>query len=384
MNEIKKDMLKLHFDENFDIEEYSKIIGFISLAITDYKVHKDYLIVYYDNHIESIDHLRDKIIKSMQRFVGSKRAGKPDFIAKNEGIKTYFSHQQVLNGEYVQSCGDGIIMLRNEAVLLFEYFDSVFRNFAIQIGAAEERYPVLLPIKTYSDTGYLRNSSQYSMFCNEAVEDIELLKEYRNVKDRVDKSLINQSKYALSPSACFHVYETYRDKTLTKNCSITICQSVFRNEGRFNWKDFARLRDYHVREIVFIGNNDYVESSRKTIMNMTKDYMNQIDLFGTIQSSSDHFIIPQMQKFKLIQMQEKLKYEWRLFVGESEDIAVASFNLHGTNFTKPFGIKVGEDETVTGCVGFGLERIVLAFLSQYGFETLSWPEEIRNYCRKDS
>ncbi len=60
-----------------------------------------------------------------------------------------------------------------------------------------------------------------------------------------------------------------------------------------------------------------------------------------------------------------------------EEMAVASFNLHGFNFTRPFGISVNGTETVTGCVGFGLERMVLAFLSQFGMEESCWPEEVR-------
>ena len=64
-------------------------------------------------------------------------------------------------------------------------------------------------------------------------------------------------------------------------------------------------------------------------------------------------------------------------MGETEKLAVASFNLHGFNFTRSFRISVNGTETVTGCVGFGLERMVLAFLSQYGLESSRWPEEVR-------
>ena len=35
------------------------------------------------------------------------------------------------------------------------------------------------------------------------------------------------------------------------------------------------------------------------------------------------------------------------------------------------------DEVVTGCVGFGLERWVIAFLSQFGAEPDNWPQSIK-------
>lgn len=47
---------------------------------------------------------------------------------------------------------------------------------------------------------------------------------------RISKNItpIQHPRYALYPSACFHVYEGYRGKTLSDNCTVTLCQSVFR------------------------------------------------------------------------------------------------------------------------------------------------------------
>lgn len=375
-------MINIPFDENFNIREYRKLIGFISSAITGYEIRDGELIIRYDTELEDAEILREKIIHSIRKFVNSEDAGNLERFADNKKERKFFSHEEVLNGKDIVSYKDGTIVLRNSAILLYQYFDSVFRSFAMELGASEEQYPVLLPLRTYSDTGYLRNSPQYSIFCSEAIEDMEILKQLRSVTETADKAFINPAGYALSPSACFHVYEAYRGQTLPDNCTITLRQSVFRNEGRFNWEEFGRLRDYHVREIVFIGSPDYVEDSRRKTMEMTGQYMKRIGLSGTLISSADCFIIPQMQRFKRIQIQEKLKYEWRLLVGEQEDMAVASFNLHGTNFSRPFRIKVEGTDTVTGCVGFGLERMVLAFLSQFGTETAKWPEEIMDFCLK--
>ncbi len=369
-------MIKTPFTEDFNIKEYEKQISFISSTITGYKIQNRTLIVDFDDSCDA-DELEQMIKSSMQGFLGKEDTGSPEVLAENKRSRVYTSRERILNGKYIKSYGDGRIVLKDRAVWLFEYFDSVFRQFALELGAEEERYPVLLPVKAYADTGYLRNSPQYSMFCSEAIEDMEVLRQLRTVETRTEKDFLNPAYYVLSPSACFSVYESYRGRTLPENCTITLCQNVFRNEGRFNWKDFGRLRDYHVREIVFIGSREYVTDSRNRIMDKTIEYMKQTGLAGTVESSADHFIIPQMQKFKMIQMKKKLKYEWRLPVGEMEEMAVASFNLHGFNFTRPFGISVNGTETVTGCVGFGLERMVLAFLSQFGMEESCWPEEVR-------
>ena len=89
-----------------------------------------------------------------------------------------------------------------------------------------------------------------------------------------------------------------------------------------------------------------------------------------------------MQKYKTIQLLDNSKYELRLNLSSDKQISTASFNLHGTAFTYPFNIGVsGVEEAVTGCVGFGLERWVIAFLCQFGTNPDNWPETVRKVWR---
>lgn len=73
----------------------------------------------------------------------------------------------------------------------------------------------------------------------------------------------------------------------------------------------------------------------------------------------------------------------KLYYNDEKALAAASFNLHGTAFTKPFNIKIRNvNYPVTGCIGFGIERWVLGFLAQYGLCEKNWPKDVRNYIRK--
>lgn len=93
--------------------------------------------------------------------------------------------------------------------------------------------------------------------------------------------------------------------------------------------------------------------------------------------------MPKMEKFKLIQLNERSKYELKLYYNDEKALAAASFNLHGTAFTKPFNIKIRNvNYPVTGCIGFGIERWVLGFLAQYGLCEKKWPKDVRNYISK--
>jgi seryl-tRNA synthetase len=59
-------------------------------------------------------------------------------------------------------------------------------------------------------------------------------------------------------------------------------------------------------------------------------------------------------------------------------VALGSFNYHQDFFGRSFGIADGGGEPVhTACIGFGLERLVLAFLAQYGLDRAAWPPAVR-------
>lgn len=236
----------------------------------------------------------------------------------------------------------------------------------------------MLPIDSYRKTGYLKRSPQYSIFCSSVVENMNILNDFEQLQESEYTKVMNSPKYSLSPSACFHVYEEYAGIELNRNTIVTFTQSVFRNEGRFNFSQFGRMKDYHVREIVFIGDNDFVNTSRKKMLDKVEEFVKSIGIDAKVQVASDPFVLPKMQTFKKIQKMEKSKYELLVSYNKEKYLSVASFNLHGTAFTYPFDISVKDKETVTGCIGCGLERFVLCFLSQFGEEIEKWPEIIKN------
>lgn len=266
----------------------------------------------------------------------------------------FHSLDEILKQGNIVRTENGGVCLSGISARLFDYFDKVFRKFAIINSAIEERYPVLLSKDTLIKTKYLNNYPGNSMY----------------VKD---------GNAVLSPSACFHVYERYKDTVFKDNTSLTFLQNVFRNEKDKN-NEFGRLRDYHVREIVFVGSEEYVDISINRMINQTSRFMVELGLKGDIESATDLFITPNMNRYKLIQMHNKAKYELRLEYDNNRDISVASFNRHGKTFSHTFNIGVsGVENVVSGCIGYGIERFVMAFLSQYGCNVKNMPKCVRDY-----
>lgn len=368
--------IEIELNKKIDKNEFSKIVGFISENILEYRIQGDKLIVEVEDRTDI-----GSFIKNVEKIsVKFKTIDNEEIIFENKK-----KHNGYINSfECVKSFSEGMITLTGQALFLYKYFDEIFKNLLNDVfkedvcDLVEKLYPVMLPMSSYRKTGYLKRSPQYSIFCSTVIENITVLENMDELKEDEYQSIMNSPKYSLSPSACFHVYEEYANQELPKNTIVTFVQSVFRNEGRFNFSQFGRMKDYHVREMVFIGDEEFVNLSRSKMIGRVNEYIKFINMNAKMQVASDPFVLPKMQTFKKIQKMEKSKYELLLSYNDEKYMSVASFNLHGSAFTYPFNITVKDKETVTGCIGFGLERFVLCFLSQYGENAQNWPDIIKN------
>lgn len=376
--------IKVKTNTSTDIAEFIKAANFVSPHITDIKTASFEDICFYFDDIVSpteIDCISNELEKLIKKFNKSDIEDEL-FYKSNVDISEYFDAYE--KNKNVFFFTDSQLGFGEKGIFLLNYFDSAFERFALNLGAVKKIYPVLLSVPEYLKTGYIKKSPQYAILCSsvkDSMSDVEKLNS--SILDSNAKEKLKEPEFALSPSACFHTYIEYQNQTLDKNSVITFKQNVFRNEGRLNYKEKGRLMDYHVREIVFIGDEKFVEKQRLQLMKDSEVFMKEHQLEGDISLATDSFVLPKMQMYKTIQKIDKTKYEMHLNVEKNKNISVASFNLHGKAFTDPFNISVKDTDTVTGCVGFGLQRWVIAFVSQYGWDERNWPEKIKKaYVQK--
>lgn len=371
----------IQVDERTDYAEFIKAISFISPLVEGFEEIEGGVKIFFSPQADE-NELKQKTEKILDKF---KLTSTDDdqIYYENRNHKRKFFDLSKKNINLIQF-GKGQIGFHEKGSFLMDYFDSKFCGFAAKFNALEKTYPAMLPLTGYAMTGYLKKSPQYAIFCSPIEESMEVLENTNKaVSEGNVKGIEKEPEFALSPSACFHAYLEYENQTFSHNTILTFKQNVFRNEGRFNFSEIGRLIDYHVREIVMVGTEAFVNSRREEFMELTKNFMNEINLDGSIRVSTDSFIIPKMQIYKKIQKIDKSKFETQLFINKGKSISTASFNLHGKAFTDPFNISVKKTkETVTGCVGFGLERWVLAFVAQYGWDEKNWPESIRETYQK--
>lgn len=367
--------IRINVNNKIDLVEFRKYISFVSDKIESIETTDSIFTIICSDDIDEII-LSNELEKNKKKFKKNS-SDKEIFFNSNIEINKYYDfYEDKSNLIYF---GNSQIGFCKKGIFLLNYFDECFRKIALEFNAIEKYYPVLLPLNEYLKTGYIKKSPQYAIFCssvNNNINDLEELNDSIHNQNVLEK--LHQPDYALSPSACFHTYIEYANKVLEQNSVITFKQNVFRNEGRFNYSERGRLLDYQVREIVFIGDNDFVENIRLSMMNKTVELLKKLELKSSIEVAADSFIIPKMQIYKSIQRVDKSKYEIEMNTDLNHTISTASFNLHGKAFTDPFNISVKNcKDTVTGCIGFGLQRWLTAFISQYSWDDNNWPEIIK-------
>jgi acyl carrier protein len=257
---------------------------------------------------------------------------------------------------------------------LLGYFDSVALGWGREMGAEERTFPSRIPPATLA---------------------------------RADRPVASPADSILPPAVCYHVYPAFQGQQLARPSLLTLRGRCFRDESVVELST-GRLRDFQMREIVALGSREEVEQFRQELIAKVSDFVTCLDLEGRIETASDPFFVSdstepvsdstepvsdstklepvsradEMRGRRLMQKVLPLKYELRLALGENGvTCAAASFNHHLDFFGRRFDLRLRSGATAhSGCVAFGLERWVLAFLARHGADERTWPEPVRGSC----
>lgn len=233
-----------------------------------------------------------------------------------------------------------------EATRNFELMDTIFLDFVKQYNTFKVKIPSLISEEVLEKCGYFETFPQH----------LTQLKAYgENARER--------RKRYLTPAACIHIYPLLK-KELNLNSCYTTLERVYRYENG-NFEENERLWEFTVREFVFVGDENYVRSSLEDLKEKALQTARKINSKADLIKAHDSFLPSKANKIReKLQIANHLKDEL-VVKYNSRDIAIASFNFHGTHFSKPFEFDC-EGKVVTGCVGFGMERWML-FLQENNY-----------------
>lgn len=251
-------------------------------------------------------------------------------------------------------------------------------------GAETLRFPPVLPRRTLEDTGYLGSFPHLAgtifAFEGDETQAGELgccAAEHGDYAPRLE-----MSELSLTPAACYPVYPAVAARGPLPPGGIVVDAGgswVFRHEPS---DDPARLQMFHQREIVRLGEPVAVALWRDVWRDRCVAFLRDLGLDAGADVATDPFFGRSGRMLARSQRAQALKFEVAVPIGGDEPTAVASFNYHREHFAERFGL-VGEDgaEIHTACLGFGLERIVLALLHAHGLDVATWPAEVQEALR---
>ncbi len=249
----------------------------------------------------------------------------------------------------------GSLLMRGAVAELRDTLDATVCEWASDLGAAARTFPDDISLSSLDRAGFL------SAF---------------------PEKLVRNGNDAKSPAVCYHHYPTLSDCTVTASGSVvTALGRCFRNEfDEQSPTAVERLREFTMREIITVGTPQLVERVRRDLMTRVDDWRKELGLDGTVEIATDPFFTAESRGRLLMQQMLPLKYELRLRAeNDGRSIAAASFNNHHDHFGKAFRIKLESGEPAnSGCVAFGWERWVIAFVNQHGPDARNWPLTERN------
>jgi len=254
--------------------------------------------------------------------------------------------------------------------------------------AKESHFPAMVDADTLHKCGYFDSHPNAVSFIGNVVEDFDAIEEFRKANSCSEGALLPQRDHVhidgmcLNPAACFPCYPTLTGQDFTNGACYTWLGRVFRYESR-NINGLDRLYEFNVRELVFVGDEEYVRSVRARALPVVEELASWMDIDCQVQTATDPFFATVSAAKKFWQASQEVKNEIKIPAlgndGSVKHLACGSINLHGNFFGKRFGFNAANGEPAqTGCVGLGIERWMLAAFTQHGFDPMRWPEAVRN------
>lgn len=240
------------------------------------------------------------------------------------------------------------------------------------------RFPPVVPLELLVRSGYLGSfptlvGSIRSFKGNE--DDHRVLLAELEEGERWSSAATDTGN-ALCPAACHPLYPTLAGGLPPSGRVFDVYGYVFRHEPSV---DPARMQIFRQYEFVYVGDSLGATSHRDLWLERAFDVLGALGLEVTTQAATDPFF---GRTGRLLADSQRLagrKTEFLARTSPSEmSTALASVNLHADHFGRAFGIR-SADGTIahSACVGFGVERIVLALLYQHGLDPTSWPSTLR-------
>lgn len=268
----------------------------------------------------------------------------------------------------------GLVGLRGEPLLLLHRIEGLLAHLAEDERCPEWRLPPGVALETLARAHYFESFPQWLTAAGHLGDDGGVLESIARSPDPAGAAAraVRPAECALSPALCYHTYARLAGTTV-EGVRMTAHGTCWRHEGD-RTSPLERGWAFTMRELVCVGSPSRVDAFRRRGMEMGAALARSLGLEMEIVEATDPFFAPTARGRELLQRVKSLKHELVLPIGDGRTVAAASFNDHERFFGDAFDIRLPDDTiAASGCVAFGVERWLLAFLVAHGPDAERWP-----------
>jgi seryl-tRNA synthetase len=260
---------------------------------------------------------------------------------------------------------------------LIERFDRYITRAGAKDAPVRLRFPPVISRKHFEVSGYMGNMPQLAgtihSFEGAQPDHAALLKSLEQGEDWSGHQ--RMTDLVMTPAGCYPVYPTLKGELERSGRLVDVFSYCFRHEPS---SDPARMQLFRMREYVRVGLPEDVRSWRAGWLERGSAMLQALGLEAHVALANDPFFGRTGKMLAASQREQELKYELVVPITSREKpTALLSFNYHQDLFGGLYGISIDGAPAHTGCVGFGMERVVLALLKAHGLDPESWPAQVR-------
>jgi seryl-tRNA synthetase len=257
-------------------------------------------------------------------------------------------------------------------------FDDLISRIARDDGAEKMLFPPILDRAVFEKSEFLDSFPQLAgsvfSFAGTDAQHKELVERVHHGKPWGD--LQTMTGVVLIPAACYPVYPSFSGTLPDGGRLVDMQNWVFRHEPS---PEPTRMQAFRVRELVRVGDPDVVIAWRNTWLERGVKVLSDLGLAARPEAAADPFFGRGGRMLAASQREQKLKFEVVVpVISEEKPTALCSFNYHQDHFGRTFEIRTKDGEIAqSACLGFGLERVVMALFRAHGFVPADWPARVR-------
>lgn len=240
------------------------------------------------------------------------------------------------------------------------------------------RFPPVMPRPDFNRTGFVESFPQLIGSVSSFMGDDRAHARVRAASEEAEDwtKELEPTEVMMCSSACHPLYPTITGAVPEGGRVFDILGWCFRHEPS---ADPARMQCFRQRELVYVGNPEGAVAHRDRWAERAEELLGGLALEVSGEVANDPFFGRAGRIMAAAQREDALKIEVLAPVTEGQLTAIASSNYHRDHFGSRFGIHDHDGEAAhSACVGFGLERIVLALLAAHGLDVGRWPAAVRS------